>query len=76
MTTPPKLENNGVLTYRQGQMWGVLDAQWRSAGELATLARVRTRSPRETASKYCDQLVRFGLAEKGGSRMFPEWRRA
>lgn len=63
------------LTHRQSQHLNALDAAWRSASEIACRTGLTGfSSPRETASKYCDQLVRLGLAEKGGTRRFPTWR--
>jgi hypothetical protein len=65
----------GDLTTRQKQVFTALGNAPLSAGQIANMADIRTRSPRETASKYADQLVRLGFAVKGGSRTFPTWTR-
>lgn len=61
------------LTARQKQVLTVLGNAPLHAGQIANMANIRTCSPRETASKYADQLVKLGLAQKGGSRVFPTW---
>lgn len=66
-----------ALTHRQNQHLISLDADWRNATDIARRVGLKGfSSPRETASKYCDQLVKLGLAEKGGERRLPVWRRA
>lgn len=42
-------------------------------GMVAARAFIRTSSPRETAARHCINLVKLGLAEKKGTRMYPEW---
>lgn len=63
------------LTERQRQVLDVLSSDWRSAWEIANAAKITTSSPSETASKFADQLVKLALAEKGGQRSAPTWRR-
>ncbi len=63
------------LTERQRQVLDVLSSDWQSAWEIANAAKITTSSPSETASKFADQLVKLALAEKGGQRSAPTWRR-
>lgn len=63
------------MTPRQKQVLDALTENFEHPDRIASRARITTASPRETASKYCIQLVKLGLAEKGGSAMFPRWRR-
>ena len=65
------------LTPRQKQVYEALPfVDFEHPGIIARKAGVRTISSSETAAKFCIQLVKLGLAEKGGTRMFPLWRRA
>jgi hypothetical protein len=64
------------MTLRQMQVYGGLTHEFDYAGVIARRAGIYTTSPSETAAKFCIQLVKLGMAEKGGSRMFPKWRRA
>ena len=63
------------LTDRQQQVFDVLDATFKSAHLIAGEAGIRTYSGAETAAKYAIQLTKLGLAEKGGTRRHPTWRR-
>lgn len=63
------------LTPRQQQVFNVLTDEFEWPGTIARRADISTSSPAETASKYCIQLVKLGLAEKGGKPMFPMWRK-
>lgn len=65
-----------VLTQRQQQVYDALTDAFSNGYRIAERAGITTSSPRETAAKFCIQLVDLGLAEKGGSPQFPEWRRA
>lgn len=64
------------LTPRQQTVLDALTDEMSTPDQIARRARITTVSPRETASNFCRQLVKLGLAEKGGSAMFPVWRRA
>lgn len=64
------------LTPRQKQVLGALTDEFDWAGAIARRAGITTTSPSETAAKFCIQLVKLGRAEKGGTPMFPKWRRA
>lgn len=64
------------LTKRELQVYNVLGDTFQSPYRIADAAGLRTTSPKETASRYCIRLVSKGFAEKGGTPMFPEWRRA
>lgn len=64
------------LSEREREIYAVLDDKFERPHRIAVKAKIRTTSPAETASTYCIRLVKKGLAEKGGSPMFPEWRRA
>jgi hypothetical protein len=64
------------LTPRQAQVLKALDDEFARPDLIAARAGVRTSSPRETAAKYCIQLVTLGLAEKGGTPAYPKWRKA
>lgn len=57
---------------RHLQILPALDNEWCSSDELVD----QTGISRKMAVKYAERLVSEGLAEKGGSRMFPRWRRA
>jgi len=63
------------LSMRQQQVFDVLTNAFQRPWAIAQAAGITTTSPGETAAKFCIQLVKLGLAEKGGSPMFPEWRR-
>lgn len=63
------------LTPRQHQVLVALADEFERPSVIAHRAGIHTVSPAETASKFCIQLVKLGLAEKGGSPMFPRWRR-
>lgn len=45
-----------------------------SARRIAHNSRIRTSSPSETAARHLIKLTKLGLAEKTGTRVFPEWR--
>lgn len=64
------------LTSRQKQVLDALTNEFESGYTIARLAVIATASPKETASRFCIQLVKLGLAEKGGTPMFPKWRRS
>lgn len=64
------------LTPMQQRVFDVLTDVSVSPYVIADRAKIRTISPKETASKYCIQLVKIGLAERTGSAMYPSWRRA
>jgi hypothetical protein len=64
------------MTPRQTQVLEALSTRFERPGVIAQRAGIRTSSPTETVSKFCIQLVELGLAEKGGTPMFPMWRRA
>ncbi len=64
------------MTPRQQQVLFNLSDEFESPDAIARKAGIYTTSPRETAAKFCIQLVKLGLAEKGGTPMFPRWRRA
>ena len=64
------------LTERQQQIFGVLTDEWKSSGQIAHEAGIRTSSSQETAAKYANQLTKLYLAEKGGTRSQPLWRRS
>lgn len=63
------------LTPRQQQIFDALDEEPRNPYEVANRAKIRTVSPYETASTFCRQLVKLGLAERCGTHMHPAWRR-
>ena len=63
------------LTDRQRQVYDALTHDWLSALEIADKAQIKTYSGRETAAKFAIQLTKLGLAEKGGTRSQPVWRR-
>lgn len=64
------------LTDRQRQVLNALTEEFEHPGRIAGRAQIYTCSPGETAAKYCIQLTKLGLAEKGGKKMFPKWRKA
>lgn len=64
------------LTARQYQVFNALEDKFASSALIANRAGIHTISKSETAAKFCIQLVKLGLAEKGGTRAFPTWRRA
>lgn len=45
-----------------------------SPRRVAAKSGIRTSSPGETAARHLIKLTKLGLADKTGSRMFPEWR--
>ena len=63
------------LTPRQAQILSVLTEDFESPDTIARRAMIFTSSPRETAANFCRQLVKLELAEKGGTSMFPRWRK-
>lgn len=64
------------LTPRERQVFDALMGDFESAWPIGRRAGLSTYSAGETAAKFCNRLVKLGLAEKGGTRMFPVWRRA
>lgn len=64
------------LTPRQEQTLMALTDQFETPDLIASRAGINTYSPRETAAKYCIQLVKLGLAEEGGAPHYPKWRKA
>lgn len=64
------------LTPREKQVLDVLTETFERPWKIADKAGITTMSRGETAAHFCIRLVKKGLAEKGGSPMFPEWRRA
>lgn len=64
------------MTPRQQQVYVVLTDEFEWSGVIARRDGIHTTSPGETAAKFCIQLVKLGEAEKGGTRMFPKWRKA
>jgi hypothetical protein len=63
------------LTPREQQVYDALDVVFDRPDVIARRVGITTRSPRETASKFCIRLVRLGLAERAGQKQFPQWRR-
>lgn len=63
------------LTLRQRQVYDALTNNFKSGSQIAQDAKIFTYSPAETASKFAIQLTKLGLAEKGGTRSAPRWRR-
>ena len=63
------------LTDRQRQVHEVLTHDWKSASQISQDAGISTYSSAETAAKFAIQLTKLGLAEKGGTRSAPLWRR-
>ena len=72
---PDMHEWDAPLTFRQSQILNGLTDEFASAGVVARRAGIHTISPSETAAKFCIQLVKLGLAEKGGERQYPMWRK-
>jgi hypothetical protein len=66
--------NGEKLTDRERQVYEVLCDHPMGASQIARKAGIKTTSPAETAAHYCIRLVKKGLAEKCGTRMFPGWR--
>ena len=54
------------LTPRQKQVLDALDSDFNGPHAIARKANITTVSPSETASVFCRQLVKLGLAEQGG----------
>lgn len=63
------------LTPMERRVLDALAGEFERPYAIAMRARITTISPSETASKFCIALVRKGLAEKGGTPMYPKWRR-
>jgi len=63
------------LTPRQHQVHEVLTHAWQTSSQIAMAAKITTSSPSETAAKFAIQLTKLNLAEKGGTRSHPMWRR-
>lgn len=64
------------LTPSQARVFAVLTDEPQRPDSIARAAGFHSRvSPRETAAKFCIQLVKLGLAEKAGTQRFPMWRR-
>lgn len=61
---------------RQRQVLSILTGEWKTAEQLALDAGFATHSPRDTASKYANQLAKLDLAEKSGDRTSAAWRRS
>jgi hypothetical protein len=64
-----------MLTPRQQQVYDVLTSDFQSSSVIGQKADLRTMSNRETAAKFCIILTKLGLAERGGTRTFPLWRK-
>jgi hypothetical protein len=63
------------LTDREKQVYEALRDHPLCSSQIARAANITTSSPSETAAHFCIKLVKKGLAEKCGTRMFPEWKR-
>lgn len=59
----------------QRKVHETLTHDWMNLDELADKANIRCSSPRETAARHANRLVKLYLAEKSGSRAKPVWRR-
>lgn len=64
------------MTPRQKQVYDALTDEFQPAHTIARLAALTNMHREEAAAKYCIQLTKGGWAERRGTRMFPEWRRA
>jgi hypothetical protein len=64
------------LTRPQQRVFDALSTEFERPIRIAERAGIRTQSTTEAVSKYLNQLTKMGLAEKGGRRDIPTWRRA
>ena len=65
-----------ALTPKQYQVFAVLTDQPQTPDRIARACEIGTQAPRESASRYCLQLLDRGLAERVGMPMHPKWKRA
>ena len=54
----------------------IIGTEWVSLDQLAEAYTLPSFSRRETAARHANSLVKSFLLEKGGTRSFPQWRRA
>ncbi len=63
------------LSDRQRSILAVLSDEWMTSDQIAAAAGVQGYSPREIAATAANRLAKDFLAEKGGTRSHPLWRR-
>lgn len=66
----------GPLTIQARKVLAALTDEFATPGVIARRAKLPTRTRTETAVRICEALERRELAERGGTKVLPKWRRA